>query len=89
MAQSRPHVASTERIKVSIETRTSTIVGTVHLPAVEYRSRLSDLLTQQGTVFLNVTDATVYTPRDAENPSYKTSYLAVNLGGIEIVRPLD
>lgn len=80
---------STEQIKVSIETPSCTIVGTVHPPAIAYRSRLSDLLNQKGAVFLNVTDVTVYVPRDSDKPAYTTSYLAVNVSSIDMVRPLE
>lgn len=79
----------TEPVEVLIETADCTIIGTVHPPAIAYRSRLSDLLNQKGAVFLNITDATVYTPRGAEEPSYSTPYIAVNLSSIELVRPLE
>jgi len=79
----------TEKIRVSIETASCTIVGTVHTPAISYRSRLSDLLNQRETTFLSVTDAAVYRLDDMEQPAYSTSYLAVNLSSIEIVRPLE
>ncbi|MHB0866374.1 MAG: DUF6812 domain-containing protein [Thermoleophilia bacterium] len=85
----RPIQQHTERIKVSIETHSSTVIGTVHPPAIAYRSRLSDLLNQKGTIFVNVTDATVFSPKDATEPSYTTSYLAVNLNCIDTVRPLE
>lgn len=77
-----------QEIKVSIETRDCTIVGTVHLQAMAYRGRLSDQLNQKER-FLNVTNATVYSPRDASEPAYSAPYLAVNLGRIDIVRPLE
>jgi len=80
---------SSETIRVSIETRSWTIVGTVHAPASAYRSRLSDLLNQKETNFLSVTDAAVYSSDDLTNPAYSTNYMAVNLQGIEVVRPLE
>lgn len=89
MNSAEPPIQHAERIKVSIETHGSTIIGTVHPPAIAYRSRLSDLLNQKGTVFLNVTDATVFSPKDATEPSYTTSYLAINLNCIDLVRPLE
>ncbi len=79
----------TEKIRVSIETCSCTIVGTVHTPAVSYRSRLSDLLNQKEATFLSVTDAAVYRIDDMEEPAYATPYLAVNLASIEMVRPLE
>lgn len=79
----------TDPVRVTIETSHCTIVGYVHPPAVAYRSRLSDLLNQKGAVFLNITDADVYSPRDAAEPSYSTSYIAVNLSNIEVVRPME
>lgn len=79
----------TEKIRVSIETSSSTIVGTVHKPAQAYRSRLSDLLNQKEANFLSVTDAAVYRQDDLSEPSYSTPYLAVNLNTIEMVRPLE
>jgi hypothetical protein len=79
----------TEKIRVSIETISSTIVGTVHKPAQAYRSRLSDLLNQKEANFLSVTDAAVYRLDDLSEPSYSTPYLAVNLSTIEMVRPLE
>lgn len=79
----------TEKIRVSIETRNSTIVGTVHKPAQAYRSRLSDLLNQKEANFLSVTDAAVYRQDDFAEPAYSTAYLAVNLSSIEMVRPLE
>jgi len=79
----------TEKIRVSIETGTCTIVGTVHTPAISYRSRLSDLLNQKEAAFLSVTDVAVYRLDDMEEPAYSTPYLAVNLRKIEIVRPLE
>lgn len=79
----------TEKIRVSIETCSSTIVGTVHKPAQAYRSRLSDLLNQKGANFLSVTDAAVYRQDDFAEPAYSTPYLAVNLASIEMVRPLE
>lgn len=81
-------MSGAQEIKVSIETGFCTIVGTVHLPAMAYRGRLSDLLNQKGR-FLNVIDATVYCPRDAKEPAYSAPYLAVNLGSIDVVRPLQ
>jgi hypothetical protein len=79
----------TEKIRVSIETASCTIVGTVHTPAMSYRSRLSDLLNQKEVTFLSVTDAAVYRLDDMEEPAYSTPYLAVNLNSIEVVRPLE
>jgi len=79
----------TEKIRVSIETSTCTIVGTVHTPAIAYRSRLSDLLNQKEAAFLSVTDVAVYRLDNMEEPAYSTPYLAVNLSKIEIVRPLE
>lgn len=79
---------STQPIKVSIETLECTIVGVVHPPSMAYRGRLSDLLNQKYR-FLNVTDATVYCPRNSDQPSYTTSYLAVNLDNIAIIRPIE
>lgn len=80
---------NTERIRVSIETSSCTIVGTVHTTAVSYRSRLSDLLNQKDATFLSVTDAAVYRLDDMEEPAYSTPYIAVNLSSIEMVRPLE
>ena len=79
----------TEKIRVSIETCSCTIVGTLHTPAISYRSRLSDLLNQKEITFLSVTDAAVYRIDDMEEPAYATPYLAVNLSSIEMVRPLE
>ncbi len=79
----------TEKIRVSIETRNWTVVGTVHTPAISYRSRLSDLLNQKEITFLSVTDVNVYHVNDTEKPAYSTAYLAVSLDSIEIVRPLE
>lgn len=79
----------TEKIRVSIETRSWTIVGTVHAPVSAYRSRLSDLLNQKETTFLSITDAAVYPRDDLSEPAYSTDYMAVNLLSIEIVRPLE
>ncbi len=79
----------TEPVEVVIETANLAIEGTVHPPAIAYRSRLSDLLNQKGAVFLNVTNATVYSPRDAQEPTYTTPYIAVNLNSIDTVRPLE
>lgn len=79
----------TEKIRVSIETRSWTIVGTVHAPVSAYRSRLSDLLNQKETSFLSVTDAAVFRSDDLENVAYSTHYMAVNLHTIEVVRPLE
>lgn len=83
-----PHT-NTEKIRVSIETCSCTIVGTVHTPATSYRSRLSDLLNQKEATFLSVTDAAVYRLDNMEEPAYATPYLAVNLNSIEMVRPLE
>lgn len=83
------HKVKTEKIRVSIETSSSTIVGTVHKPAQAYRSRLSDLLNQRDANFLSVTDAAVYRQGDFDEPAYSTAYLAVNLDSIEMVRPLE
>ncbi|MFA5801694.1 MAG: hypothetical protein WC911_04370 [Thermoleophilia bacterium] len=79
----------TEHIRVNIETRNCAIIGTVHTPAVAYRSRLSDLLNQKEAGFLSVTDASVYHFDNLKKPVYTTAYLAVNLNSIELVRPLD
>lgn len=79
----------TEHIRVSIETRNCTIVGTVHPPALAYRSRLSDLLNQREMAFLSVTDVAVYTNDNLEEPAYSAPYLAVNLRSVDIVRPLE
>jgi len=79
----------TEKIRVSIETSGCTIVGTVHTPAIAYRSRLSDLLNQKEAIFLSVTDAAVYRLDNMEEPAYSTPYLAVNLRSIDMVRPLE
>lgn len=79
----------TEKIRVSIEIGSCTIVGTVHTPAISYRSRLSDLLNQKEATFLSVTDAAVYRLDNMEEPAYSTPYLAVNLSSIEMVRPLE
>jgi len=79
----------TEPVRVTIETSSCRIIGNVHPPAVAYRSRLSDLLNQKGAVFLNITDAIVYSPRDADEPAYSTPYIAVNLSSIEVVRPME
>lgn len=79
----------TEKVRVTIETCTCTIMGNVHPPAIAYRSRLSDLLNQKGVVFLNITDATVYSPRGSAEPAYTTSYIAVNLSSIDVVRPME
>ncbi|MHB1389611.1 MAG: DUF6812 domain-containing protein [Thermoleophilia bacterium] len=89
LTSDHPTQQHTERIKVSIETSSSTVIGIVHPPAIAYRSRLSDLLNQKGTIFVNVTEATVFTPKNATEPAYKTSYLAINLCCIETVRPLE
>lgn len=89
MNSAEPPIQHTERVKVSIETRDSIIIGTVHPPAIAYRSRLSDLLNQKGTIFLNVTDATVFSPKDATEPSYSTAYIAINLISVDTVRPLE
>lgn len=79
----------TEKIRVSIETHSWTIVGTVHAPVSAYRSRLSDLLNQKEANFLSVTDAAVFPRDDLEEPAYSTHYMAVNVAGIEVVRPLE
>ncbi|MHB0914744.1 MAG: DUF6812 domain-containing protein [Thermoleophilia bacterium] len=79
----------TEKIRVSIETSSWTIVGTVHAPTSAYRSRLSDLLNQRDSTFLSVTDAAVYRSDDLLEPAYSTSYMAVNVTSIEVVRPLE
>lgn len=79
----------TDRIRVSIETKNCTIVGTVHPPALAYRSRLSDLLNQKEMAFLSVTDAAVYSSGNPEEPAYSTPYVAVNLMSVVTVRPLE
>jgi hypothetical protein len=78
-----------EEIKVSIETHTCTVVGTVHMPASAYRSRLSDLLNQKNIAFLSVTEASVYKGGKMDEPAYRTQYLAVNLKNIEVIHPLE
>lgn len=80
--------SGTQQVKIGIETGLCIIVGTVFVPATGYHGRLSDLLNQKGR-FLSVTDATVYCPRDAQEPVYTASYLAVNLNSIDIVRPVE
>lgn len=85
----QPPRVNTEKIRVSIETSSCTIVGTVHTAAVSYRSRLSDLLNQKDATFLSVTDAAVYRLDDMEEPAYSTPFIAVNLSSIEMVRPLE
>lgn len=79
----------TEHVRVVIETARFTVVGTVHPPALSYRSRLSDLLNQKEVTFLSVTDATVYAAGDRDRELYSTPYLAINLDSIEIVQPLE
>jgi hypothetical protein len=79
----------TEKIRVSIETNSWTIVGTVHAPISAYRSRLSDLLNQREANFLAVTDAAVYHSDNLTEPAYSTHFMSVNLHSIEIVRPLE
>ncbi|MFA6000625.1 MAG: hypothetical protein WC828_00710 [Thermoleophilia bacterium] len=88
MDENAPKV-KTEHIRVNIETRSCAIIGTVHAPALAYRSRLSDLLNQKDAGFLSVTDASVYHFDNLKEPVYTTHYLAVNLDSIELVRPLD
>ena len=88
MSENAPKL-NTEKIRVSIETGGCTIVGTIHTHAISYRSRLSDLLNQKEVTFLSVTDAAVYRLDNMEEPAYSTPYLAVNLGIIETVRPLE
>lgn len=88
MPENEPKL-KTEKIRVSIDTSSCTIVGTVHTPAISYRSRLSDLLNQQEAIFLSVTDVAVYKLDNMEEPAYSTPYLAVNLSSIEMVRPLE
>jgi hypothetical protein len=79
----------TEKIRVSIETSSWTIVGTVHAPVSAYRSRLSDLLNQKEATFLAVTDAAVYSSDDLVQPAYSTHFMSVNVQNIEVVRPLE
>ena len=81
--------ARSEEIKVSIDTGNSTIVGTVHMPFSAYRSRLSDLLNQKDISFLFITDASVYKGDKLDEPVYRTTYLAVNLKNIDLIRPLE
>jgi hypothetical protein len=88
-AQDDVQKVKTEKIRVSIETWNSTIVGTVHKPAQAYRSRLSDLLNQKEANFLSVTDVAVYRQDGQAEPAYSASYLAVNLSSIVTVRPLE
>jgi hypothetical protein len=76
-----------ENIKVHIETEQFTIIGTVRPSPQAYRSRLSDLLNQKDTLFLSVTDAKVYKSDNLEEPFYSTSFVAINVSKIEIVRP--
>ena len=79
----------TESIKVSIETCCHMIVGIVHPPALAYRSRLSDLLNQKNISFLSVTDVRVYRTSKPDELLYTTSFLAVNLSKIEMIRPME
>lgn len=79
----------TERIRVRIETSRYAITGTVHPPAIAYRSRLSDLLNQKEAVFLSVTDVEASLLGDPSIVEYTTPFLAVNLNSIETVRPLE
>lgn len=79
----------TEHVRVLIETARFTIVGTVHPPALSYRSRLSDLLNQKEVAFLSVTEVTVYAAGDRERELYTAPYLAINLDSIDMVQPLD
>lgn len=79
----------TEHVRVVIETARFRVVGTVHPPALSYRSRLSDLLNQKEVAFLSVTDVTVYNPGDHKTALYTTPYLAINLDSIDMVQPLD
>ena len=86
---SRGPKIKTEHIRVSIETRNCTVVGTVHPPALAYRSRLSDLLNQKEITFLSVTDAAVYRNDNLEEPAYSAPFLAINMRSIDSVRPLE
>lgn len=79
----------TEKIRVSIETSSWTVVGTVHAPVSAYRSRLSDLLNQKEANFVSVTDAAVFPRDDLVEPAYSASYMAINVNSIETVRPLE
>ena len=76
----------TEEIAVSIDTLGHRIIGTVHPPAMAYRSRLSDLLNQKDVLFLSVTAARVYEKDNLAEPLYQSDFLAVNTRMIEIIR---
>lgn len=79
----------TENIKVRIETGRHIIIGTVHPPAVAYRSRLSDLLNQKEVSFISVTDVEVYQNGQPEAPLYSAAFLALNLRKIEMITPIE
>ena len=89
MSQHKPHKVKTEQMRVNIETHHCAIIGTVHPPALAYRSRLSDLLNQREAGFLSVTDVSVYRFDNLEKPVYTAPYIAVSLNSIDLVRPLD
>lgn len=89
MPESTGPKMKTEHVRVAIETARFTVVGTVHPPALSYRSRLSDLLNQKDVAFLSVTDVTVYDASNRERALYSTPYLAINLDSIDMVQPLD
>jgi len=79
----------TDKIRVNIETQNCAIIGTVHPPALAYRSRLSDMLNQKDISFISVTEVSVYRFENLEKPVYTAPYIAVNLASIELVRPLE
>lgn len=50
----------TRQVSVKIFTNNNIVTGFVHVPTTGYRSRVSDLLNQDGFVFLPVTEARLH-----------------------------
>lgn len=89
MEASEEYKKKTERIRVRIETSRHSIIGTVHPPAIAYRSRLSDLLNQKEAVFLPVTDVKAYPVENPDILEFEAPFVAINLNKIDSVRPLE
>lgn len=50
----------TRQVAVKVFTSNNMVTGFIHLPAAGYRTRVSDYLNQDGTVFVPVTGARLY-----------------------------
>lgn len=54
------------RIRVKVFTTDRLVTGYLHVPVTGYRTRVSDLMNQEGIEFLPITDATLYAADSSE-----------------------